>query len=204
MVESEDTTSLPAVTRRTLLTGAATVPLAPILRDRSTDTAADPIAALYRDWRQADAEVKHWCRRWGELESVLIRSAGFPRVAILLPPSTAPIWVTTHEDIDHALADRLDRETLRARLHAQLAAQKARWDAEANKIGLAEADRQEVLAFERRETLAFRAFALPADDLAGVLTKLTLVLQMGETRDTDHAFPWPQIQSVINDLWRMV
>jgi hypothetical protein len=66
-----------------------------------------------------------------------------------------------------------------------------------------EADHQEALAFERREALAFRAFALPAGDLAGVLTKLTLVLRMGEARDSDDAFPWPQIQSVINDLRRM-
>ena len=58
MAESEDTTSLPGVTRRGLLASAATIPLAP----RPTDIATDPIAAVYRDWRQADAEVRHWCR----------------------------------------------------------------------------------------------------------------------------------------------
>jgi hypothetical protein len=62
MAESEDTTSLPGVTRRGLLASAATIPLAPILRGRPTDIATDPIAAVYRDWRQADAEVRHWCR----------------------------------------------------------------------------------------------------------------------------------------------
>ena len=129
---------------------------------------------------------------------------GFPRVAISLPSSTAPIWVKTHEDIDGQLADRSDADALRGRLHAELAAQTARWNAEASAIGLAEADRQEALAFERREALAFQAFALSAGDLAGVLTKLTLVLRMGQTRDSDDAFPWPEIQSIINDLRRLV
>ena len=140
MAESEDTTSLPGVTRRALLTSAATMPLAPMLR--GPDTAADPIAALYRDWRQADAEVRHWCREWGQLESALVRSMGFPRVAISVPSSTAPTWVTTHEDIDLALADRPDLEALRVSLHAELGARTARWDAEATAIGLADADRQ--------------------------------------------------------------
>jgi hypothetical protein len=61
MTDGDHSTTPPGVTRRALLAGTATVPLAPILRDRSTDTAADPIAALYRDWLHADAEVKHWC-----------------------------------------------------------------------------------------------------------------------------------------------
>jgi hypothetical protein len=204
MVDSETSTSLSSVSRRTLLTGAATVPLAPILRNRSTDSAADSIVALYRDWRQADADVKRWCRKWGKLESALARSVGFPRVAISLPSSKAAIWATTHEDIDHALADRSDVEALRESLHAELAARKACWDAEAAEIGLAEADHEETLAFERREVLAFQAFALPAGDLADVVTKLTLILRMGEARDSDDAFPWPQIQSVINDIRRLV
>jgi hypothetical protein len=204
MDKAENSMSLSGVTRRALLAGTATVPLAPILRDRSTDTAADPIASLYREWRQADAEAGHWCREWGKLETALARSVGFPRVAISLPSSTAPIWVTTHEDIDRAIADRPDLEPLRESLHAELAARAACWDAEATAIGLAEADRQEALAFERREAFAFQAFALPASDLAGVLTKLTLVLRMGQTRDSDDAFPWPQIQSVIHDLRRLM
>ena len=129
---------------------------------------------------------------------------GFPRVAISLPSSTTPTWVSTHDDIDRALADRPDLEALHGSLHAELAARTARWNAEATAIGLAEADRQEGLAFERREALAFQAFALSAGDLAGVLTKLTLVLRMGETQDSDEAFPWPQIQSVIRDLRRLM
>ena len=129
---------------------------------------------------------------------------GFPRVAISLPSSTAPTWVTTHEDIDRTLSDRPNLEALRGSLHAELAARMARWDAEATASGLAVADQQQALAFERREELAFRAFALPASNLAGVLTKLTLVLRMGETRDSDDAFPWPQIQSIIRDLRRLI
>ena len=204
MTNGDHSTTPLCVTRRALLGGTATVPLAPILHGHSTDTAADPIAALYRDWRQADAEVRHWCREWGQLESALVRSMGFPRVAISVPSSTAPTWVTTHEDIDRAVANTPDTEALRGSLHAELAARTARWDAEATAIGLAEADRQEALAFERREALAFRAFAVSAGDVAGVLTKLTLVLRMGQTRDSDDAFPWPQIQSVIRDLRRLM
>jgi hypothetical protein len=204
MVDSETSTSLSSVSRRTLLTGVATVPLAPILRDRSTDPAVDPVVALYREWRQADADVKLWCRIWGKLESALVRSVGFPRVTISLSSSTAATWVTTHENIDHTLADRPDLEAMRGSLHAELAAQTDRWNAEAIAIGFVEAGRREALALERREGLALRAFAIPAGELTDVLTKLTLVLQMGQTRDSDDAFPWPQIQSVINDLRRLI
>jgi hypothetical protein len=92
---------------------------------------------------------------------------------------------------------------LRTRLHADLAAQKTRWDTEADAIGLVKVDRQEMLAWERRETLAFRAFSLPALDLTGIITKLTLILRMGEARESDDQFPWPQIDSVIADLQRL-
>jgi hypothetical protein len=203
MVDSEIITSLPGVTRRALLAGTATVPLAPILRHSPADGAtADPIMALYQDWRKADAEALRWCRKWGELEAVLARSVGFPRVPISLP-SEANIWVTTHGDIDRQLVDKPDMEALSAQLHAKLAALTARWEAGVEAVGLAEVERQEKLAWEKREALAFRAFSLPSRDLASIIIKLTVILRMGEARESDDEFPWPQIASVIADLERL-
>ncbi len=204
MADSENSTSLRGVTRRALLAGSAAVPLASILRERSADgSATDPIAALYREWQHANSEATRWCKKWGELETVLVRSVGYPRVQISLPSSATTIWVTTHEDIDRELADRPDLGVVRTRLHGDLTAHKTRWEAATNAVGLSEADRQEVLACERRETLAFRAFSLAARDLTGIITKLTLILQMGEAREGDGEFPWPQIASVTNDLRRL-
>jgi hypothetical protein len=157
---------------------------------------------LYRDWQQANSEAMRWCKQWGELETVLVRSVGYPRVQISLPSSAAAIWVTTHEDIDRELADRAELEVVRTRLHADLADHEMRWDAAVDAVGLSEADRQEVLACERRETVAFRAFSIPARDLTGIITKLTLISQMGEARESDDEFPWPQIVSITTDLRR--
>jgi hypothetical protein len=203
MVDAENSTSLPGVTRRRLLAGAATIPLAPILDQRPASATMSPIAALYQDWRRADAEAARWCRKWGELETKLANSVGYPRVQIPLPPPAAATWVTTHGDIDRELAGYPALEAPSNGLHAELAARKARWDAEAEAIGLDEAERQEARAWKKRETLAFRVFALPAGDVAGVITKLTLILRMGQAREHDDEFPWPQIGSAVADLQRL-
>lgn len=202
MADSENSRSLPGVTRRTLLAGTAMAPLTATRRPADGAT-AEPMTVLYRRWQQAEAEALHWSRKWGDLETVLARTVGYPRVSISSPSAEASIWVTTHDDIDRELADRPDQELLRARLHAELAGQKRRWDRQAEVIGLSEAEQAEQLAWEKRTALADRAFSLPGHDLSDIITKLTLISRMGEIRERDDEFPWPQIDSVIRDLRRL-
>jgi hypothetical protein len=205
MVDSENSTSLSGVTRRALMAGTAAAPLAPILCHLLPDRATpDPIIALNQEWQRADAEAMYWCRRWGELEAGLARAMGYPRVSIAAPGSDAVVWATTHADIDRQLADTQDRGTLAESLHAKLAELTIRWKKEAETIGLNEAERQEKLAWDRRDALSVRMFSLHGRDLDSVVTKLTLTLRMGETRESDEEFPWPQIGAIIADLRRIV
>lgn len=128
---------------------------------------------------------------------------GYPRVLLSPPDTAADVWATTHGDIDHRLADTPDREALGESLHATLTDLTIRWKTEAEAIGLNEAERQEKLAWERREALSIQVFSLPGRDLDSIVTKLTLTLRMGETRESDDEFPWPQIGSIISDLRRL-
>jgi hypothetical protein len=205
MVDSKDSTSLPDLTRRTLLSGTALIPLARFVGLNSVNPhAVDPVATLYQEWVLADAEAMWWCRRSDELEGELFRSIGYPRVSILLSDSSDMVWVSAHTDIDRILENMPDSEILRAQLHADLDRRQALWDREAAFSGLVEAERQEAVAWERRESLATRALSLPTHSLSNVVTKLTLILRMGEEREDDDEFPWSQINSVLVDLRRLM
>lgn len=204
MADSESGRSLSGVTRRALLASMAAAPLTATSRPFAAECAtAESITALYQQWQQTDAEALHWSRKWGDLEAVLGRAVGYPRVSISSPSAEAPVWVSAHDDIDRELADRPGQEPLSATLHAELADQKMRWDMEAEAIGLSDAEREERLAWEKRQALADHVFSLPGYDLADVITKLALILRMGEIRERDDEFPWPQIDSVIRDLRRL-
>jgi hypothetical protein len=204
MVDTEDNTTRSGVTRRTLLAGTIVTPLASSIGVRADSTVdAASITTLYQEWQSADAEAARWCRKWGELETVLVRSLGYPRVPISLPNSSDIMWATTHEDIDYHLKNSPDSDVLGPRLHEHLVSQKASWEMQADAIGMLEAERQETKAWDKREAIALRVFSLRADDLASIIIKLTLIQRMGETRKNDDEFPWPQIGAIISDLKRL-
>jgi hypothetical protein len=157
------------------------MPLAPIFRGRPTYTAADPIAALYRDWRYSDAEAPHWCREWGKPESALARSVGFPRVAISVPSSTAPTWVTTHEDIDHALADGPDLVHCAGACACRACRPNGSLGCGSHRNRICRGRPAASARFRKAGGISFPGFAVSAGDLADLLKKIMLVLRMGQT-----------------------
>jgi hypothetical protein len=202
MADSENSTSLAGVTRRSLLAGTATAPLLPIL-PRDHAAAVDPILPLWRDWQKLDAEAGRWCRRWQTLEAALVRAHSVPRVKVSRAPAATAIWATTHRDIDDALEEAPDADALRTGLHADLDLLQARWDEAAEACGLHEAGRREEEAWNRREALAATIFAQSARDAVGIAAKLSLIVRMGEASADDEEFPWPQIRSALVDLRRI-
>ena len=204
MADSENSRSPSGVTRRALLAGTAATPMMASRPPRAADNVtAEPLVDLYQRWLQADAEEFHWGRKWGELETALARNVGYPRVPIALPSTAAPVWVSTHDDIDREIADSADKEIRSAALHADLTDLQMRWNTEAETVGLSDAEHQQELAWEKRQTLANRVFSLPGRDLAEVIMKLTIILRTGKSRERDNEFPWPQIESVIHDVRRL-
>jgi hypothetical protein len=205
MADSENSTSLPFVTRRTLLAaGGATTALLrfPIIPPSSLVT-GDPILSLWRDWQSAYAEAAAWSEKVGSLEQAMARTIGFPGVLIPSLSQPSPIWATSHECIDAELEGLPVTEEQRRQLHSDLAAQQARWDAASESVGLDAADQNEIEAWGRSEELASALFALPAPGILGVIIKLTLILRTGEAEVSPEEHPWPQIRSVFDDLRRL-
>jgi len=204
MVDSKDTTSLLSVTRRTLLTGAITTAAVPI-RVTASDSpiTGDPILSLWRNWQSTHAEAIAWSEKAGSLEHAMARKVGYPRVLVPTLSQGSPQWATSHGDIDAELEDVPTTEEQRRQLHSDLAAQQARWDAASASGGFNKADQNAIEASERSEELANALFALPAQGILGVIIKLALILRTGEAEVSPKEHPWPQIQSVHDDLRRL-
>jgi len=200
MVDAENNTSLAAVTRRTVLTGTITTAVFPArIPTPDTPVTRDPILSLWQDWVGAHAEAIAWSKKAGSLEHAMVREVGFPRVLI---PSRcpSPVWATSHGDIDAQQEGIAVTEDQRRRLHADLAAQQDRWDAASESTGFNAADQNEMRAWRISEELADALFALRAQDILGVIIKLTLILRTGEAEATSDEHPWPQIRSAYDDL----
>ena len=204
MVDSENSTSLPSVTRRRLLAGAITTTvIAPRIPVSEPTMGGDPILSVWRDWQCAYAKAAALSKRAGSLEHAMVRNIGYPRVRIPSLSQDIALWVTSHGDIDAELEKMPASEEQRRQLHADLANQQARWDAASASGGFNKADQNAIEASERSEELANALFALPAQGILGVIIKLALILRTGEAEVSPKEHPWPQIQSVHDDLRRL-
>jgi hypothetical protein len=129
----------------------------------------------------------------------MVRTLGFPRV-LISSPSQSPVYATCQSDIDAKLEEIPVTEEHRQRLHLDFAAQQERWDAAAEASGMSAADRNEVEAWKKAEQLAQSLFALRAQNVLGVIIKLSLILRTGEAQACADEHPWPQIRSAYDDL----
>jgi hypothetical protein len=206
MVDSENSTTLPSVSRRALLGGILSTSLVPgpVAGPANTVPAADPILILWKDWQNTVAEATAWGAKWAALESKLARNVGFSRVQIPAPPVNGVVWAICHEDIDHYLKETENTDEMRRGLHAELAAQQAKWNDAAEQAGLDIADREEEAAMNRSAQIASTLLSHHACGLPGVIVKLELILRTGQTGEGDEEFPWQQIRSTIADLKRLI
>lgn len=204
MVDSENSTSLSSVSRRKLLSCAVATSALPAANSVAALTeVADPILPLWREWQRLHAYASGLCQRWQEIESRLVRTVGFPQVFIPSPDGARNISAQSHSEIDQAItAGECSRE-LGAALHAELAARRARWGAEAEALGFDEANRQELEAWREEEEAVRAVFRTRAATLAGVEIKLTLMIQLCDTFSDDPVFPLPQLRSTIADVRRL-
>ena len=204
MIDSENSTSAPSVSRRTVLTGAISSAAMPFRSPRSSSSTADePIRSLWREWQRIYAEAVAWSERAGSIEHAIARSLGFPRVRVPSPPGVQPVWATTHGDIDAALERAPVADGQRRQLHSDLSEQQVCWDAASEAQGLNNAQRNEIEAWDNSEQLAEALFELPAKSLIGVMIKLNVILHSGEARVSPEEHPWPQIRCVSEDVRRL-
>lgn len=201
MADSDDITTLPALSRRDLLGGATVLPIG--AADARRRGASDPVLDLFQEWRALDAELDAWQDDWQKKEGVLLRTVGMPRVLVPVPGKAEPVSACEPAEIDELLEDLPGTEELRQRLHREFAAHRRRWEIAAAAIGLGPVEERVNLAWDRWEALTETVWQVPAGSLAGVAAKLAMVLTMGQSRCDDEEFPWPPLRSVLADLQRL-
>lgn len=206
MDDSDNSRTLPVVTRRRLLSTSAAWLTAQVAdvnaslhpENRRPD-GGDPTLILWREWRAAHEQVEKFYRKQQRLETVLIAAVGFPRVDIAVPGQDCLVAAFTMEEIDHLFGDASENAEAKMRAKAVLAERQAVWDALDERMGYSRAKQAEQQASAMREERLNDLFLQPARSVAGVAAKLHAVLTMGEDSPGDE-FPWPQIRVGMTDL----
>jgi hypothetical protein len=207
MADSDNSRTLPVVTRRRLLSTSATwlaVQVANVDAALHPETdrpdGGDPTLMLWQEWRVAHDQVEKFCRKQQRLETAMIAAVGFPNVDIALPNQKCVVAAYSMEEIDHRFGDA--PETVDAKMHAKavLAERQATWDELDERLGYSRAKQAEEEAFALRAERLNDLFARPTRSIAGAVAKLHAVVAMAEEDGSREEFPWPQIRAVMADL----
>lgn len=206
MADSDNSRTLPVVTRRRLLSASATWLTGQVgcvdegrhfVYGRSDRV--DPALILWQGWWAAHEQVEKLCRRQQRLETALIAAVGFPHVDIALPDQDCGVAAFSVEEIDRRFGDVPADAEAKMRAQAVLADRQAAWDALDEQLGYSRAKQAEEDAFALRAERLNDLLASPAYSVAGVAAKLHAILAMGEDGPVDE-FPWPQIRAAMTDL----
>lgn len=204
MVDSENSTSLPSVSRRNILECAVAVPAVRAARlTIEPPEPYDPVLPLWCEWQRLHAHALELCRRWQEMETRLVKTVGFPQVFIPSTDGSRGICAQSHSDIDQAVAAGDCSQEVAAALHSELTVRRARWDADAETLGFDEANRQELAAWREEEEAARAIFRTKAVSLVGVEIKLALMIQLCAAFSDDPDFPLLQLRSTLADVKRL-
>ena len=184
MIDSENSRTLPAITRRNLLYAPAAfalpaaIPFASAAASTADTTVNDPnpILQLFADWQVVHARYLELSDLRWDAEVALFRKAEFPEVEIRLPDGRT-FSAVTEEEI--ALGFALpSMKQVRARARADLAAMTDRWDEMDNEVGYSRAVEAENRAADRRTALAAPLLATPARTAEGAAAKLACFIEM--------------------------
>ncbi|WP_187331366.1 MULTISPECIES: hypothetical protein [unclassified Mesorhizobium] len=207
MADSDNTTTLPGVTRRRVLAIAANAKEGrqpgKLVRDHAeADQSADPAVAVWREWLIAHEEAERRCRQQQRLERNLVETVGFPCATIPLHDGTS-VRLHSIQALNEVLGPGPEDEAVRAKSKADLEAHQERWDVADREIGYSAALLAEGEAADQAENLLQLLLETPAASLAGVAAKLDAVLSEGEPAEASAEFPWLHIRSVLGDVIRI-
>ncbi len=203
MADSINSTTTPAFSRRSLLTGAGALPLAATARAAHASP-QDPALALWRDWQANFQEVTQLVRKWQRLETRLFATSCSPRVSIRLSDRDGEgknLVLFSPEDIERWLPDASAAE--KARLRAELEDRERRWREAKREIGFDVVDAELNAAYDRRRELMALTGETSAAGLSGVAAKLAMIIQAGQDDPGDEESPWPQLRSTLANLARL-
>lgn len=211
MADSDNTRTMPSVTRRKLLTATTIAAMALPFHNNSfatADTLAgnpsfDPALALWNDWRRAYLATIALCRKQQRLETSLVKTIGFPKVEVYRPGEEGAVVVCSPDAIDEVFGDNPAYAELRRKAEADLVAHQARWNTEDRRIGYSAALRAERIAVLHKQDIAEALMSTPATTLAGIAGKLDAVMREGESSEECDEFPWPELHAILTDLVRI-
>ncbi|MEO5757839.1 MAG: hypothetical protein ABIQ51_13395 [Mesorhizobium sp.] len=204
MADSDNTTSLPRVTRRAALTGTA-IAIAEWKRKAlarsitKTSRSPEPAVAVWYLWRAAHEETERLCRQQQYMERRLVEIVGVPPATLTLSDG-ASVKLYTLETLHEVLNAGPKDEATHAKAEAEFAAHQARWDVADQEIGYSATLRAESEASDRMEDILVSLSETPATSLTGVAAKLDAILSGGESSEGTAEFPRLQIRSAFEDI----
>lgn len=207
MADSDNSRTLPVVTRRRLLSTSAAWLAAQVgdvgaelySKDGQPD-GGDPALMLWREWRAAHDQVEKFCRKQQRLETALLAAVGFPHVDIAAPGQEGVVAAFSMEEIDRLFRHAPENGDAKMRAKAVLAERQAAWDSLDEGLGYSLAKQAEEAVFAMRAERLTVLFMLPAHSVAGAAAKLHALVAMAEEDGSRDEFPWPQIRAVMTDL----
>lgn len=207
MGDSDNSRTLPVVTRRRLLsTSAASLAAqvghvnAAVNSKSDRPDGGDPTLMLWQEWRAAHDQVEKFCRKQQRLETVLIAAVGLPHVDIAVADQEGVVAAFTMEEIDSRFGEVSENAEAKMQAKAVLAERQAAWEALDGRMGYSRAKQAEEEAFAMRAERLSDLFAQPAHSVAGAAAKLHAVVVMAEEDGSRDEFPWSHIRAVIADL----
>jgi hypothetical protein len=217
MADADISMNYACVTRRASLLGAAAialntarpthtiacVPVAALPPANADAAKADPLIALWQDWRATHDRVQELSQRLQDLEVALAEQ--FDTFGTIVPvPGGPPARVYSVSDLHCLFGDRPDMVEIRSQAERELAAKQADFDSVSEELGYFPTMQAEQAAFTKAKVLLDQMIETQATSLAGVAAKLDAVARWGEAWDErPKEFPWPQVRSAHADLVRM-
>jgi hypothetical protein len=205
MVDSDNTTTLPFVTRgrKDGTAAAAGERISGAVQESGEGgVEPDPALALTRAWIEAHGRTLALCRRQQKLETQLVDSVGFPSATVALPDGDA-FTVSSLEDLADFVGDKPVDEITRTRAAAELADRWARWRARDIELGYSATKEAEQCAAEAEQRLLDELPGTAASTIFGVIGKLAVILRECEGNCDASGFPLPHVRSTLVDLARI-
>lgn len=198
------TTSPFRLTRRSLVAGRKATPKAAVESVNAGDHFPDRLGQLWIEWQKLHRQAVVLCHEVQDIEARLLRTVGAPIVRVPTVDGREGAFAHSHEELDKLLAEYGQPLAAGKALHHTLSVLDGRWNAEADRIGYAEASRREGEAWAREANVACAIFSTTATSLSGVQVKLALMIQMCAAGMVDPAFPLPQLQSIFTDIEKLI
>ncbi len=207
MADSDNSMTLPCVTRRKLLAGSA-IAVGALNSDAfarneiKRDAPFDPVVPLWHQWRGAHKLTERLRSQQQSLERQLAEIVGFPFATIHLSDGE-PLAAYSREAIHEVFRLAPQQTAACAKAEAEFAAHQLRWDRADREIGYSAAVQAEREAGALAENLLHAIATTSATTLSGVAAKLDAVLHEGNIWEDGSEFPWPHIRSALNDIRRL-